>query len=200
MKIQTFDYSANLLQSILWQYNNSTNIISLLSQKQDWFNLNVVTFWTNWYTDVFDLRTCNEFGIIIWSIILNLPLYLNINPDPPDKPVFGFNENPTINSYVNFENGNFSNQNPIALLTLEEERILLRVRYFQLTCRGAIAEINTFFDYLFGDLGGAWVEDNFDMTITYTFNFDISDELIQVMSQTDVLPRPAGVGIIIVTP
>ncbi len=194
MKIQEFDYSVDLLQAILWQYANSKNLIGLVNQKQEWYNENQSQFWQDWYDNVFNLQTANAFGLTVWSIILNIPLFILNDPDPPGKPIFGFNEVPEINDNENFENGNFSNITGI-VLTLEEQRTLLRLRYFQLTSRGAIPEINNFLNILWGDQGGAWVLDGFDMTITYIFNFNLSYNLRQILVDYDLLPRPAGVGI-----
>ena len=204
MNIQTFDYSVNILQSILWQYNNATNIQSLLIQKQAWYDENQRNFWYNWEFNVFDLITANEFGLAVWSIILGLPLFVPLMPEDPDKPLWGFNEVisfPTDeNSYVNFTNGNFSTRGQSVTLTLEEQRFILRLRYFQLTTRADITDINAFLNYLclstpISDFGLIWALDGLDMTMTYVFNFDISQGLRLVLKTYDLLPRPAGVGI-----
>ena len=72
--IQEFDFSVDLLQAILWQYNNATSLQSLLNSEQAWVIENQTEFWENWLRDVFDLRTANEFGLSVWSIILGIPL------------------------------------------------------------------------------------------------------------------------------
>ena len=203
MKIQTFDYSVDLLQAILWQYNDAINLQSLLTQKQDWYNLNQRDFWNDWYTNVFNLLTANFFGLSVWSKILNLPLFVPVNPEDPGKPIWGFNEYtvfPTlINTYQNFENGNFSTRGEVVVLTLEEQRFILRLRYFQLANRGDIPDINSFLQYLFattpGMTGTSWALDGLDMTMTYIFTVPISEALASVLIQYDLLPRPAGVGL-----
>lgn len=196
MMIQLFDYSVDLLQAILWQYNEALRLQSLLQSKQAWYDLNQEDFWIGWYNDVFNLVTATDFGLAIWARILNIPLYININPEPDDAPIFGFNEVPSINTYVNFENGNFSNQGSSIFLTTEQQRLVLRLRYYQLISRGAIPEINSFLNALFSPTGGAcWAIDNFDMTMTYVFNFPIDSTLLQVIEMLDVFPRPAGVGV-----
>lgn len=200
MRIQQLDFSLDLLQSLIWQRNEAVNLTALLQDKQNWYNVNHTQFWTDWCRDVFDLRTANYFGLSVWCIILEVPYFIQTIP-PITGPAWGFNEVPTINTNVNFERGNFQGANyPEFTLTLEEQRIVLRLRYFQLVTRGAIPEINTFLDIIFNDpdglyQGGAWALDNFDMTMTYVFNCPISTILFNVLVQYDILYRPTGVDL-----
>lgn len=211
-QIQQFDYSVNLIQALLWQYENTTALYNLIGQKQLWYDENQSQFWEDWYTNVFDLRTANLFGLAVWSIILGVPLFVPLNPDPVGKPIWGFNAYdpsfPTLeNTYFNFGNGNFSNKAPAIVLTLEEQRFLLRMRYFQLTTRGAIPEINQFLNYLISTsaidpIGPMWALDGLNMTMRYIFGFNISLNLLAALRYSadpaelgyDVLPRPATVG------
>lgn len=71
---QEFDFSINLLEALIWQYNNAPRLESLLRQKQTWYDVNNRDFWQDWLRDVFDLRTANTFGLRVWSIILGLSL------------------------------------------------------------------------------------------------------------------------------
>ena len=188
-QIQTFDFSVDLLRALLWQYNDATRLETLVRQKQQWYDENQRDFWANWYRDVFDLRTANDFGLAVWAIILNIPLAVASAVDPLDKPVFGFGA-----YYENFSNGNFASISSSRLST-EQKRLVLRLRYFQLVTRGTIPEINEFFAYLFAPLGLAYVNDGYDMRARYVFNFPLSSALEMVLTEYDLLPRPAGVKI-----
>lgn len=197
MRIEEIDYSIDLTQAILWQYSSSPNLLSLINSKQNWYDINQTEFWSDWYDDVFNLLTANNFGLSVWAIILDIPyLVLNVNNN---KPIWGFNELPTINHYVNFNRGTFANVSSSRIvLTVEEQRIFLRLRYFQLTNNGTVPLINEFMDSVFNDpaglyQGGAWVLDNFDMTMTYVFACGISQPLLQALVIYDVLSRPDGV-------
>lgn len=198
MRIEQPDFSINLTQVLQWMRNNAVNLSQMIENEQTWYTENYTEFWQNWVQDVFDLRTANAFGCAVWCIILNIPYFLQIVP-PLDQPVWGFNLEPPVNNNVNFENGNFAAPNyPKYVLTLEEQRIVLRLRYFQLITRGAIPEINAFLDLIFNDpdgilQGGAWAIDDFDMTMLYTFNCPISVNLFRVLTEYDILPRPAAV-------
>lgn len=187
--IQQFDFSVNLLRALLWQDNAAPEITSLIVQKQDWYNENQTTFWSDWIRDVFDLRTANQFGLSVWAIILGVSLTVILPPSNPDKPTFGFGQ-----YRRNFNRGNFSSStNTAALLTLNQRRILLQLRYLRLTTRCTVPSINQAVNRILGDQGSIRVIDGGTMTITYVFNFTPSSELAFVLSNYDILPRPAAV-------
>lgn len=188
-RIQSFDFSVDLLRALLWQYNDAARLESLLRQKQGWYNANQEAFWNDWVRDVFDLRTANDFGLAVWSIILNLPLAVTSDGDPADKPIWGFGP-----YREGFNQGNFATLSS-SLLSTEQKRVALRLRYFQLVTRGTVPEVNAFFAELFADQGGAYVVDGYDMTARYVFEFPLSSALEMVLTEYDLLPRPAGVKI-----
>jgi hypothetical protein len=189
MNIQLFDFSVNLLNAMLWQYNEAENLLSLVTQKQAWYDTNQTQFWQDWYTNVFNLDTANEFGLIVWSLILDIPLF----PDSPTdvgKNIWGFGT-----SWYNFENGNFSYGIDPFSLTLEEKRLLLKLKYFKLTSRCAIPEINAFLAVLFNGLGPVYVLDTLLMKIIVIYDFQINLNLARCIRKFDLIPRGSGVGI-----
>lgn len=188
--IQIFDFSVDLLKVILWEYNKALNAQGLLVAMQNWFTENQTNFWQNWVRDVFDLRTANEFGLSVWSIILQIPLFVNTPPDP-DKPTFGFD----LPSYGNFDNSNFTDSEGSSYdLPIETKRLALRLRYFQLVTCGAVPEVNRFLAYLFADYGQVYLADYGNMTQAYVFNFPVPADWAYLFNNFDILPRPAGVG------
>ncbi len=210
MKIQEIEYHINMVQSLLWQYSSATQAIEpLVFAKQDYYDRAYSAFWENWVTDVFNLVTANEFGLAVWSIILNLPLFIPIEPQPTDKPIFGFNEldgGDPINDYVNFERGNFYPIESAYKLTIEEQRLVLRLRYYELVSNGAMVNVgipagyrvnavNDYLKVLFADYGPVYALDGLDMSITYVFLFPIKSQLLRVLMDYNILPRPAGVKV-----
>lgn len=189
--IQQVDFSVDTLQSLLWQYNDATRLQSLLEAKQAWYDANQSAFWTDWYRDVFDLRTANDFGLAIWAIILDLPLAVDLPPSPADYPAFGFGS-----AFRNFGRGNFGRtQSQNITLTTEQKRLALQLRYFQLTTNGTVFAINRFIGTLFADYGRCWVQVIGTMKYRYVFAFEPSGPLRFIFTQFDLLPRPAGVGV-----
>jgi hypothetical protein len=189
MTEQEFDFSVDLLQCLLWQYDSSPHLRALLESKQAWYDEKQQDFWESWVRDVFDLTTANDFGLAVWARILNVPLYVSPTDDG-DKPIWGFAPDD-----ANFTHGNFSGNTGVSTLTTEQRRLVLRLRYFQLVTRGAVPEVNEFLSYLFGP-GKCYVVDGLHMNIVmYVFTEPIPSSVEQVLSEFDVLPRPAGVGV-----
>ena len=190
-RIQDFDFSADLLKSLLWQHDNAEGLKTLLRRKQEWYNANQRDFWDAWFRDVFDLDTANDFGLAVWSRILDVPLQVRTEADV-NRPAFGFGIN-----HKNFTNGSFARyQTGDIPLNTEQQRLVLKLRYFQLISRGAVPEINEWLSELFGDLGSVFVVDSNDMTFaTYFFSFQPDSQLSFILEKYDLFPRPAGVGI-----
>ena len=188
--VQSFDFSVDLLQTLLWQYNEADRLQLLLTQKHDWYNAQQSEFWNNWIRDVFDLRTANDFGLSVWAIILDMPLSPVPTPGPgEERVIWGF-----ATDDENYTNGNFEGISGLPLDT-EQVRLILRLRYFQLVTRGTVPEVNTFFSELFADQGSVYVVDGLLMNARYVFGFDLSPDLETVFSLFDLLPRPAGVRV-----
>lgn len=185
--IQEFDFSVDLLRAILWQYQDAEGLQSILNSKSAWYIENQTTFWNNWRRDVFDLTTANDFGCAVWGIILGIPLSIGI-PGSGDRPVWGFGPD-----NLNFGNGNFGRSSAgVASLTLEQKRLVLRLRYFQIVSDGSVPHTNFVLQTVFGQ---GYVLDNHDMTATYVFQNPLAPQILTVIEEFDLLPRPAGVGI-----
>jgi len=183
--IQQFDFSVDLLRAVLWQYQDATGLQSVLASKSAWYMTHQTEFWANWRRDVFDLTTANDFGCAVWGIILGLPLSLG-QPGTGDRPNWGFGP-----GNLNFGNGTFGrNSAGVSSLPVEQKRILLRLRYFQLVSDGSVPHTNFALQSV---LGQGYVIDNLDMTITYVFQTALDSRLLQAISTYDLLPRPAGV-------
>lgn len=186
--IMPFDTSAEVLQALLWQHNNATKLTALIKAKQAWLETNQTEFWKDWLHDVFDLRTANDFGLRVWSIILGVPINISNNPPATPRKSWGFGP---LN--LNFRNANFM---PAAgnntSLSTTEARMMLRIRYFALICRPCTVQINAWFAKAY-----PWITclDNFDMAgVQYNFAQPISTALANVLARYDILPRPATLG------
>lgn len=183
------DFSVDLLKALLWQHDNAPALTTLIRRKQDWYNENQAGFWQDWYRDVFNIDTANEFGLYVWSRILNVRLGIPTE-STIQLPHFGFGT-----EHLNFS-GPFGRQFAGEQgLTLEQKRLVIRLRYFQLVTRGAVSEINEFMVDVFKDRGRVYVMDYNDMTAIYWFEFQPDASLIEVLDDFDLLPRPATVDV-----
>lgn len=156
-----------LAANITWQYDGAPNLNGLVSKKSDWYATNWGNFWNNWHASVFDLKTANRFGCVVWAIILNVPVGLVYNPrGVGDTPPFGFG-----GGRENFNNSNFFGANPVVTLTLEEARKLLRVRYYAQTMSTTISNINGMLKDVFGEDGLSYIEETVGGTAVPPFGF-----------------------------
>lgn len=81
---------------------------------------------------------------------------------------------------------------------IEMYRNIIRARMLLLRTRATVPDINNFLKKIFGKYGNAYVLDNNDMSITYHFNFALSNLQVAIMQSVILLPRPAGVKMVIV--
>ncbi len=190
MNIQEFDYSADILRALLWQYNRAPKLTALLEKKQTWYDVNQSQFWSDWFRDVFDLRTANAFGLQVWARILKVPLQISVAPSI-GQPTFGFG-----GFNKNFNRGNFSNRSGAVIsLTIEEQRLVLQLRYFKLITRPSIPEVNRMLKYVFPN-NNVYALDPLNMTsIVYVFDFQPGSKLTLIFDTYELLPRPSTVGI-----
>lgn len=190
-QIQALDTSVDVLKSLLWEHNGADKLVMLARLKQQWYEQNQSEFWNNWVRDVFNIDTANEFGLAVWGRILDVPMQVTAAPDV-GKPAFGFGAN-----NKNFENGNFGNKSSnVVGLTIAQQRLIIRLRYFQLTARGTEPETNEFLAAMAPDLGRVFVVDPLDMSfVTYFFEQAPNSQVQFILDHYDLLPRPAGVGI-----
>ena len=186
----TYQCEINLLTAIDWQRGSAVKLNELINLKQKWYEDNYCLFWNDWITDVFDLRTANEFGLSVWSIILDLPLFDQSEKSRLDYPAIYFGSN-----RKNFNNGNFGkNASTVDSLTVDQKRIMLQLKAFILNMRSSTYEINAKLTELFG-FRQVYALDNLDMSYTYIVNNPELISFISVIEDYDLLPRPNCVSV-----
>jgi hypothetical protein len=189
--IQDFDFSVDLIQALLWRHNAAVNLTALLKAKQDWYTTNQEEFWEDWYNNVFNLDTANDFGCAVWAIILGLPVdVIDSSPSTLTVP-FGYG-----NLNQNYLHANFSavERNPI-YLTVAQRIIILKMRYWQMTSRGNFIADNVFLAALFGS-GNVYIVDGLNMTAVCHYRVSsIPAGMLTIIQEFDLIPRPSAVAL-----
>ena len=177
----------DLKQVLLWQYNDAEKLQALFQKQQEWIDANHNRFWSDWYRDVFNLETANDFGCAVWAAILGVSFA--VEQSDGTKEVFGF-----APFGANFFGSNFSAVASGAVqLTTDQKRTILQLRYFQMTSRATIPEINRAVRAILGD---AWVLDPGDMNFVYVvFGGTPTSDQQYILDFFDIIPRPSTVGI-----
>ena len=188
--IQDIDTSANLLRAILWQYEGAAKLRQIVDAEQAFFNDAQEKFWADWLRDVFNFNTANDFGLAVWARILDINLGVDV-PASGNESKWGFSSN-----NENFGAGNFGrSRSGEVSLTTDQKRLIIRLRYAQITKRPTIPNINETLAEAFKGFGGsAYATDNLDMTMDYWFQFTIPSSLRFVLQKYDLLLRPSTVG------
>jgi len=177
----------DITQVLLWQYNDAEKLQQLIFKHQEWIDANHNQFWDDWYRDVFDLRTANDFGCAVWASILGVSFATQVSDGT--KRIFGFGT-----YYTNFYQSNFSAVASGAVqLTTVQKRMILMLRYLRITSSATVPEINFALKELFGD---AYIVDNYDMTITIVFPTTPESTAKYILQNYDVLPVPSTVELI----
>lgn len=190
MRIKTPTFTFDALDGLMWQDNQSENMIALMEAYNERISTVHTEFWEDWYNNVYNLMTANEFGLKVWSIILDLPLFGTNTPSPANYPAFGF-----ATTSKNFGFSNFAtDSNSQYGLTTEQKRTLLRLRYYQLVSRGNSWETNRFLQSVFGS-GIIHVINNQDMSMDAVITGPIDSEVLRAVKEQDLIPRPATVEI-----
>ena len=189
----TYQCDIDLMKAVDWQRGSASKLIKLLELKQQWYKDNHCAFWNSWVTDVFDLRTANEFGLSVWSIILDVPIFGEQRKSRPDYPAIFFGQ-----YRKNFNNGNFGkNESIIEGLTVEQKRIMLQLKAFIMNSMMSTYQINQRLAQLFG-AGNVYVLDNLDMSYTYMIDSSVDSDFIDTIQDFDLLPRPSCVSVEVV--
>lgn len=185
--VQDINFDVNLWRSILWQHEGAPKALALCEHDQFFADTHVKKFWNDFIDDIYNLKTANTFGLYIWARILGSSISISMGA-PKDNWGFGSNDK-------NFENAGFGYSGSGSVLTIESTRILLLMRWFQLTTAPTVPNINYMLQNVFG-AGQAYVVDLYEtlpMEMKYFFQGQLPTDLEDVFTNEDVLPRPSGV-------
>ncbi len=164
------DYNCeiDILTAIDWQRSNATTFIELAKKKQEWYEGNHCQFWNDWVNEVFNLDTANEFGLSVWARILALPLF----------------------------GENLGDTNPVTL-TLEQKRIMLKLKAFICSMNSSTYEINRKMKEIFGGIKLVAIDALNMNYYYYVFDDEIAD-FVQTLINYNLLPAPNSVLVSVV--
>jgi hypothetical protein len=119
MKTANYNYQQDLSKVILWQYNDAEKFKAIVDNEQAFMDVAVTQFWEDFNHNIFNLATCNTFGLELWGRLLGVarPTYL---------------EQGVEHEYSD-----------------EQYRLVLQARIYLLTFDGSGYSLNKFFKMLF---------------------------------------------------
>lgn len=152
---------------------------------------------TNFYNFVWNVDTAVGFGLDIWGRIVGVSRLLRI-PDEYD-PIFGFDTGNLPYDWQPFGQGRFASNHDgtggeAFELNDEAYRVLIFTKAMANIGATDAPSLNRLLQNLFPNRGNAFVQDLGGMQMTYVFEFELTSVERAIVSQSGVLPHPAGVG------
>ena len=180
-------FSANFSDVILWQYDRSTNLKSLIADKQSFYDDNVDKFFSDWYNDVFNLDTANYFGLIVWALILGCTEYVELTSKIGQKAI-GFGP-----YHKNFHESNFALSNYIYNLPTESLRKVLKAQIYNFNSNGSLYDINRVLNVIYPEHHPYATYNKDTNVLTYHFPIPLSEEDMNIVAFSNMFPTPVGV-------
>lgn len=181
--------------TILTQYSASRKLLSII----DTFNqaISLDDFTDEFIKKVWDLTTCDTFGLDMWGKIVGISRYIN---SPIETNFFGFSEadNAEPNYPAPFNDSPFfggAQETTNVRLSDEAYRTLIFCKAFTNISIATIPEINKFLKILFFQRGRAYCVNYRDMTIGITFEFELAPYEESILTNYEVMPVPSGVQV-----
>lgn len=184
-------------ETLLAQYANSPTIVSLVDSLYAALSADVDI--DEIYRRIFNVHTANKHGLDIWGRIVGASRYLRVESSAGQ---FGFAEQRDANTPDNATPQPFNalgamrgDEVETTIHRLEDgayRRVILAKAASNIGDTSAYG-INRVLLLLFDGVGHPYVRDNGDMTLDYVFDFPLSVTDMAMVTNMDVVPRPAGV-------
>lgn len=183
-------------QTIISQYANSPIIDAVILD----FNayLDQTANMDSFHDNIWNIATAIGYGLDVWGRILGVTRVLQVAAgsffgleDGTQQSGDPFNVSPF------FSGGGLTTNFQLSDAAF---RTLLYAKALANICNGSIPAINGILLLLFPQRGNCYVTDGLDMSMTYTFLFKLTAVESSIVSQSGVLPRPAGVSATVVQP
>lgn len=184
----------NWFSTVISQYANSPVLLKLIANMAEY--IDPTALFDDFYKRIFDVDTAEGYGLDVWGRIVGVTRVLQL---PLNDQYLGFEE--AAPSSYPFGSGVFFNNSALTsnfALSDNAYRRLIFAKALANISDGSIPAINQILINLFGQYGNCYVTDGGDMTMTYTFGSQLSGVDFAIVSQSGVLPRPAGVRVTIV--
>jgi hypothetical protein len=181
----------NYRDTIISQYSSSPSIGAVIDSFNQWIDPTVDL--DDFYDKIWNLDTAEGYGLDIWGRIVGVGRVLQIAA----SKYFGFDEATNLSAdpfnTSPFYTGQQINNNFI--LSDDGFKTLILAKALSNICDGSIPAINQVLLTLFPGRGNVYVANGRDMTMTYTFTFAPTPVESAIVSQSGVLPLPAGVSV-----
>lgn len=186
-----FDYWSTVVS----QFANSPILTTLIGNMDSYLDLtaNLDSF----YDLIFNVATAQGYGLDCWGNIVNVSRTLDV---PGDLAYFGLKEAGIGANPFNTEPFFFGEQLTNNFVLADSAyRTLIYAKALANICDGSIPSINQILLRLFPNRGNCFVTDGLNMSMTYTFQFTLTQVELAIVAQSGALPKPTGVSLTVVS-
>jgi len=179
-------------QTIISQYANSPTLVQLIQNMNECIDprADLQAF----FDHVWNIDTAEGFGLDIWGRIIGVGRLLKI---PGNDPIVGFDNADVPSDWVPMSQGRFAVENEATTtykLSDSAYRVLILTKALANITSTTAFGMNRLLRNMFPNRGRAFVRDGRDMTMAFVFNFSLTNIEYAILTQSGVLPHPAGVG------
>lgn len=176
----------NHRDTVISQYANSPTILQLIDSMNSYIDPR--TNMQDFYDYVWNVDTAEGFGLDIWGKIVGVGRSLRV---VADLDAFGFSESLV---YQPFDQAPFFSPSDIGTIELEdaEYRKLILIKALANISAMNAKTLNLLLRQLF-DGRRCYVLDIGSMQMRYVFEFALTQMDYAILTQSNVMPRPAGV-------
>lgn len=164
--LDVLNFDENLIQNIIWQYDNAPALKSLINSKNEYYSENLNQFWQTIVDEFLNIQTAKDWGLNLWGKILQINRIYNVNGETITLSTEFFRRVILGQLQLIHSNGTIPEINKYLNFIFKAD------------------EGNNFKSYAF---------DNNDMTIQYVLNFEPTPEELALIYARVILPTPAGV-------
>lgn len=193
----------DLEDTISSQFANSPTIGQLIQNMYQYLDPDADL--ENFFNTIWNVDTANDFGLNIWGRIVGVSRTI---PIPGTAGSFGFANSDVPADWQNWGNVNalgaggpfYAGQQNTGAFTLGTEayRTLILAKALANIANMSAPSLNQLVQNLFPGRGRAYTQNGRDMTMTYVFEFSLSNIEFAILQFSGVLPNPAGVLVKIV--
>lgn len=178
-------------RTVISQYQNSPTLLRLVHNMDEYIDEGITL--ANFYQYIWNVDTAVGFGLDIWGRIVGVSRLLQI---PGNDPIVGFDNASVPKDWYPMSEGRFATENEVTTayeLPDDAYRVLVLTKALANIITTTAPALNQLLRNMFPGRGRAFVRDLGNMAMQFVFNFSLTPVEYAILTQSGVLPHPAGV-------
>jgi hypothetical protein len=179
----------NVWATVMSQFANSPTLTQILANMDGY--IDPTQGLDNFFDDIWNIDTAQGYGLDVWGRIVGVNRVLQVS----GSGYFGFYQGePTSQGWGQapwYSGETLTGNYP---LSDDAFRVLILAKALANICDGSIPGINQILLNIFPNRGNCYVTNGQNMTMSYVFDFALSPVELAIVTNSGVLPTPAGIA------